>query len=258
MRFPSRDWLPAGTGARPDVRRVIDDAIKEWSQRWIAAQKIRPLRWRSAHDSPAAGAALPAEWTTPGGGVAIDLQQRRRDAVLAAALDADIATVAINERDRQLLDSLTNDMMADLAARIEKALGQSVGSPISDPGVGNAGMALFVDLSGTNGTVLLSVAIPDQLLVRFVKNAIARRSRPPLTGHYAAAIADVRLVIEATLGHASIPLGDLRALARGDVIILDRPLADPVDLALARSGTVVARGRLGGAQDRRTLTLSSD
>lgn len=64
----------------------------------------------------------------------------------------------------------------------------------------------------------------------------------------------VEVVCEAVLGTGTITIGQLGAVAKGDVIPLDRSPADPVDIRL--NGKVIARGEIVTVDNRFAVRLT--
>ena len=64
----------------------------------------------------------------------------------------------------------------------------------------------------------------------------------------------VEVVCEAVLGTGTITIGQLSAVAKGDVIPLDRSPADPVDIRL--NGKVIARGEIVTVDNRFAVRLT--
>ena len=64
----------------------------------------------------------------------------------------------------------------------------------------------------------------------------------------------VEVTCEAVLGSGTITIGTLNAIARGDLILLDRSPSDPVDIRL--NGKVIARGEIVTVNDRFAIRLT--
>lgn len=64
----------------------------------------------------------------------------------------------------------------------------------------------------------------------------------------------VEVTCEAVLGSGDITIGKLNALAKGDVIALDRSPADPVDIRV--NGKTIARGEIVTVDDKFAIRLT--
>lgn len=67
-------------------------------------------------------------------------------------------------------------------------------------------------------------------------------------------IAQVRVRVTATLGHTTLSVAELAALADGSVLSLDRGVDEPLDLLL--DGQVIARGTLVAVDDQFGLRIT--
>jgi len=72
--------------------------------------------------------------------------------------------------------------------------------------------------------------------------------RPAMLGERLDLIEHVKVKVAVTLGGAEMPLGELFALATGDVVTLDRDVDAPVDVRL--HGKLIARGNLVAVGDK--------
>lgn len=260
MTGAARDWLPIEVVAGEAVRSVLDAAARDWgsaffTRRRFAVDRIKPV---------AASARAPTEgpgWRRYSANVSISVQRLTASQLVARALDADLGAVAVSDQDRLLLDSFERKLFAELAARIEAKLGstgQAYDGPreVADP-FGPEGGAVAV-LTEDNGARLMSLALPGRVLLPLCKRSIppSSRSRSRLKSP-AAALAPTQVVLEATLGSAEVALADLRDLAPGDVLVLNRALDAPADIRLKDAQTVIARARMIEVDGQMALSLQA-
>ncbi len=64
----------------------------------------------------------------------------------------------------------------------------------------------------------------------------------------------VEIGCEAVLGSGSITIGRLNAMAKGDLLTLDRSPADPVDIRV--NGKTIARGEIVTVDDRFAIRVT--
>lgn len=64
----------------------------------------------------------------------------------------------------------------------------------------------------------------------------------------------VEIGCEAVLGSGTITIGRLNAMAKGDVLTLDRSPADPVDIKV--NGKTIARGEIVTVDDRFAIRVT--
>lgn len=254
MSGEARDWLPAGALDTPAVRRAFEDAVAGWSKRWFPAARPAAAGF-AAHR---AGAPLPAtSWHGYGTATALAADPVR---LAGLALGASPAGLVLSEVDRDILGRFAGRIAADLASALDQAIGRSppaegesgvvVENPLPDGGF------LFAIAEG-GGEPVVHAAVPPVAMVPFRKSLLrgARRPRPALARlGRAAGATPVR--IEAQLGAAVLALGDLAALAPGDVLILDRTIEQGAALALQRSRRPFARAAIAECGAALSLALS--
>ena len=102
----------------------------------------------------------------------------------------------------------------------------------------------------------LDVAVPPSIALPWIgKSAGSMTPNKAPLASAKAAIRPSELVLSAELGKVSIRLEDLRHLAMGDVLTLDRKLTDSLQLN-TRSGAYVSDARLGCLDGSRALVLT--
>lgn len=79
------------------------------------------------------------------------------------------------------------------------------------------------------------------------ETVVVEKMRTQLVDH-------VEVVCEAILGSGTITIGRLNALAKGDLVTLDRTPADPVDIRV--NGKTIARGELVTVGDNFAVRLT--
>jgi len=162
---------------------------------------------------------------------------------------------AETDRDAALLRGFDRRMLEDLAARVEAAL--AVGAPEDGAAAGASppgADCLCAMVAEADGAEALRLAIPKAPVIAFRKAAVAAppRRSPPAPRRKALAAAPIR--VEARLGSARLSLEELRSLAPGDVLLLERRLDEPAELFAAGDARAFAAGRLDAAE-RLTLII---
>jgi hypothetical protein len=260
VSFNVRDWLPVEALAGTGVRAAVADAVGAWSAAWFPRQAylVASLKPVAAGSAPIAAYS---DWRVYRAAAAIACPHGTGAALVAAALDAKPGQGAATGADRELLAGFESRLLADLALKLEQALG--IAGTFQDPPraashpYGPLG-GLAIGLTDEAGANPLALALPLPALVPFVKNAMPPAPvRRPAPSPLAPALGATRVALEATLGEAELAFGDLRALAPGDVLLLDTSLGQPAALALRGRPVPVARGSLGEQAGRLTLTLQA-
>jgi len=229
-------WLPpAPTGA---VERLIAMLADSWAAEWIDA----PARCRVSDADPSAdgasiwhGAATAAVGMDPA--QALELGQ----AIVADAGDPE------NPRDRDILEKLGEAAMAKLAAALVKATEADGAEKLCRPDANNT----LYRLSGGHGWTA-HISLGDLSAVRLRQHGAGRLHRPAL-GQMSRAFASERVRLGCHLGKAELFAGDLAALTKGDLIVLDRGTAD--DLPITIDGAAAATGKASVAAEAEGLVV---
>lgn len=244
MRESLRDWLPAEAAERSAVRAPIEEVVAQWSSHWVARGELSLSHWALA-----AEARADAAWRDCGGGLQVNCSTRAAARLAGLALDARPEQDELNDRDRKLLASLSRRIVDDLAHRVRQRLGaeRDVVSPADR-------RITAVVSEGVDAILQLSIPVP--LLTGLCRRTLPTPRAPttPLASRLAAA-APTTLRLEATLGAVTLSLAEVRDLAVGDILVLDRTVSEPADLSLSRSEAPVARGTLTETEGHVALIL---
>jgi flagellar motor switch protein FliM len=197
-------------------------------------------------------AASDGEWRLPRTVVAVRCPALGRTRLLSWALDVNVEEHDPTVADQRVLKALFARMLEDLAGELEEALDVPKNREAGD----GDDTVLLVDLADSNGLKLLSFAVPPATIVTLRKAlagapATARGGLTPIL--IAAASAEVTL--DVVVGRAQAGLADVRALAAGDVLVLETPLSG--DVQLVAPGGAVAVAQLVEHEGRRSLALQS-
>lgn len=234
-----RSWLPDDTRVPPDLDQQIRDCIGSWSGQWFvgAAPPVAPLRRRVmtkgfAWRSLACGMMLGILTVTPVG------------ARVMGVVDRDRA-----EDDRHLLDALAEECLGDLRrrlAQVAEVKGDEDWHMVTVPG-------RHVAIVGDDSAPLLAVALSDPLFATRVRQALPTIA-PPSLGSGRQALALTPAIVSAVVGRSAITVAELKALATGDVVILDRPLDHPLPFTI--NGVPVARGACSIVETAGSISLT--
>ncbi|WP_322966400.1 FliM/FliN family flagellar motor switch protein [Sphingomonas fuzhouensis] len=225
MTPDARPWLPADTVPPASLRALLAESIEPWSTRWFAGEPLRlsSLRRDGRGDW---------SWRSLEAGLMLGTTADTMVQVGARMLGVEAKDRAAP--DRALLEEVAEDCLGDLRARLVQAVAMA---PTAEwrPVVRAPG---WVATIGTP-PLHLGLALTDALFAALVLRVLPPAPALPL-GSGAAALAAIEVAVSAAVGRAELSVADLRALEIGDVIILDRPLAAPVPLAV--DGHPLSRG----------------
>ena len=250
-------WLPPEAAIGEPVRTKVREAVDRWSEHWFSKSSVR-LSDLEPITAARAARTDPDDWR--GGRGAISVKRAGMAwRLLNLALDVRLELLRLTERDRKLLDAFERTVVEDLVLKVEQALGAMPVPAEADSHPGNPYGRLggvMASLTDDAGMALLSLAIPlETLLPLCVPIAPGRLTRDEQLGSLTGALATTAITVEANLGEATVRLEDLRALAPGDVLILDRAIDEGLEITLAGSRHVLARAKLTDADGRLALRL---
>jgi flagellar motor switch/type III secretory pathway protein FliN len=257
MSGEARDWLPVAALDAPAVRRALGDAVEFWSDRWFPGVRLAAAGFEVRR----AGAPLPAPgWRRYGTAAALAGTGVEQLRLAGLALGNRPESLVLSEVDRDIIGRFTTRIFADLAGALDRAIGRDPPAgeteTLADDPLPDGGLAFAV--ADGAGAPVLHGAVPLAALVPFRKSLLAGARRPrPALARLGRAIGTTPVRVEARLGAAAIALGELAALAPGDVLILDRSIEQGASLALPHSGRSIARAAIAERGSEISLTLSS-
>lgn len=255
-----KDWLPIDVASRAPVRDAVNGVVRGWSQDWFADHGLQASRFRASAD----GMRLRSEaegWRTYAGALAIAASPPAVSKLASWALDAPLASLELTGPDGAVVDGLEHAMLDDLSARIEILLGLPARDRADSAPAGrlfNNAQSVEIAVTDESGALVLSLALPFETMLALCKASLPPRIKGPATlDGLLSALASTPVGIEATFGEAEVGMVELRKLAVGDVLVLDRPLEAGVRFDLPGSDDPFAVAHLGEAEGRLTLTLQS-
>lgn len=244
-----RAWLPPEAFADAAVDRRLSEAVEQWSLKWFADRTVRRLGGE-------ARGALPGDPQVHSleDGLAVAVDGDARTAIAGAMLDAAIDLKKAKPADRRLFDRLSAACLEDLRSRLAQAfkLGPDArwraGDRTDGFEPGSARAFAFDDAHEP----LLVLFVTRELEVTSIKSALRSPAPPTPLQPLAAGLAAQQVDMSALLGRCDLTVAELAGLTRGDVLVLDRALDLPLDLALNGQ---VRRGQCTVEQDGDQLRL---
>ena len=260
MNSEPLEWLPLDVSLRPGVRSRVDQAVLKWSQTWISKRRLKVCTWTTAVSQPR-GDQDGAGWQRYTSGLAISASRRARTRLLDWGLDIQLDELALTETDRQLIEQIERRMLEGLVGDVEQSLsvtaeGGAAQTLVTEPFAGQGGA--IIGLTDSGSSALLTLAVPFAVLLPLcLEDLPPPRPRPEPLSSRAYSVGSTRLSIEAGLGQAEMTLKDLRNLAVGDVLVLDKALDEPAELSLAGTEALLAQASIADQAGQMTLTLES-
>ena len=243
-------WLPESALDDPSLAEAVSPSLAEFSVNWFTSGMLRAGgRWR--REEPGFPSASNRVQTAASGHrllVADCAPTELASALLGRVIsERELRTSA----DHSVVDALCNAALNDLGARLSKALGDRPGEYILRPGEDRWTMALAIVDSEPFAWVEASASLLVALRQRSIsKQRRGARPDPPLSSLRSQAI-----VMTAILGHGRAALSDLQQLATGDVIPLDKPVGEALDLALNDHKVGAKAGQLTESGTHLNLTI---
>ncbi len=198
-------------------------------------------------------------WQSHGAAVATRYPRSTAARVVERALGVRFEGLTLTAADRHVISALSLRIAADLARSIETSIGlerddvAASHASDTDPWGPLGGVTVMVgDVRGP----LLCAAVPLETVAAICKSGLGppRRSAAPLADPRKA-IGSTLVRVDATLGRAHLKLAELRALAPGDIVVLDSGVDGGIELTLSDADTSVAHAKLSEHQGRLALTL---
>jgi flagellar motor switch/type III secretory pathway protein FliN len=222
-----RGWLPATALFGP----ALDAAVLWLSDQWLADWCIDPEPLIAGASGDDAGSASAA----PGNCVDIDPDAARN---LGRAISGIAATAATSTADRHLLEQLGKRAADDLARRL----------------TGNGSLAVSQQECSFHRVIVacerhgfrLDIRLNPESAIRLRRNHAAPvNAKPDIDKNaMAAALTAQSVKVAARVGACALSLEALRELGVGDTVLLQKPIAAPVDLVVDGQVVVASAGPL--------------
>ncbi len=240
----ARAWLPDNALALERVRTALDPALADWAARWLGAAArilLDSVETRDVTPDPGAVRIAGAD-----DGLAVLVSMPGKRLLFEAACAVDLAAVALGPNDHALIEAMTREIAEDLVATLGA---NESGGKIADDACLPLGLTL-------NGRAVLTIEAPRSWLAGKVRALVPPvRTRSPRLERRRAAIGHSPVPIDAILGCGALNLAELHSLAPGDVVLLDRAVAQGVALVVGGSSRSIAQGALGRDGVRPTICL---
>ena len=248
----AQDWLPAEASERGAVRAAVETVIAGWASHWFGRGDLRLFEWALAERGRPVD---PAAWRPCGPGLEVCCPVRAANRLAGLALDARLEGMDLGERDRLLVSAFARRIVDDLVERLRRLF---VGDTETVQTVARPDDRRITASIADGSDVLISLSVSTALLLGLTRRTLPA---PPVAARIAgdrlSALGHSAVRLEVTLGTATLSLAEAKGLACGDVLVLDRRLADPAELSLASSADVVARGVLTEDDGRLALVLQT-
>lgn len=228
----SRDyqcWLPESALRASGLDARIGEAVGVWSAKWLPGARWRTQGSLAAIEPPAAEVMVAA-----GDDLALAIAGGARTALAGALLDRDIAWDALTAEDAVLIEGLVRASIEDLAHRIAQVFRLPPDLRWQDIAPADLAMARprGCAIAGEQRRAPLHLLVASDLMIEHARRAVLPAPRTvPLTA-IDTALGRQAVALGARIGRCSLSFGEVAQLAIGDVLILDRAVAAPLELAI--------------------------
>lgn len=239
-----REWLPSGALADDALVARFDTAIAAWSARWFADSGLKRAGRVQVSATPT------GNWVHLGRGVWIDGEPSL--SLGWRALGYDGGRPKANLADERILVAYAGRIARDLAATLAEVLGITEDADDAVPSTG-----LLIRLGDRRPGRMSQLLIAKSALVAPRKALCPESQRSSgQTRALSEVLGSVPITFEASLGTARASALDLRDIAPGDVIVLQRAAKDPVLLRTSGTGAVIGGAKLVLGEDGYLLKAS--
>jgi flagellar motor switch protein FliN/FliY len=212
--------------------------MKEGARSWlgkleaeIARELGQPVALAAQGDAPEASRSLVDRIEVPGARLTLAV-----DSEDAAGFLAEARVIEAGQADAEMVRELWSGIVASVAARLGGKAGPA--APLAEPAGDPCALCL--------GSAVLRMAIDVEAAESEAEETVPVRAAAGSMGSRPAGNFDLLLEVEldasVRFGSRELELKDLLELGPGDVVELDRNVADPVDLIVG--DRIVARGEV--------------
>lgn len=225
-----RPWLP-GVAIERGARDVpLRQAVADWSSKWFARQPATQA------GDPAVTSAL--DWRGSGVWELVD------GLMVVPAADADQAMIALlfgprddgatpAATDQAVLQAVVDACSADLRSRLATAFRLPADAAWRPASTSADAIRRWVwRIETGRGAGVLRVAADEALIARLIRAVLPPTAAERPLATLATALAGQPVDVSALVGRCRLTTAELGDLAQGDVVVLDRMLGGPVDLAV--------------------------
>jgi flagellar motor switch/type III secretory pathway protein FliN len=240
-----RDWLPVNAITAPSFTAIFGPAIDVWAQRWFGGERL------ALRDAQLAGVKRSSKLAVGScrhltDDICVSWNEDAQAALAQLALDVRHDMPKLTADDQKLIDSFVTRIFHDLAGELSKLIGSDAALRADEtvtPFTTEAGVDLHIASSDDQVAFILAIAAPA--LFRLRKSQCSRYIPDKLAPSPVINIlGSAPVAFRAKLGKADMSALDLHDMAEGDVVVLNRAVAEPLELVSELSGRLLFKARL--------------
>ena len=233
----AQPWLPAGAVFSSASRSRLKEVVAGWSSDWFATRDMSVGKSGLATVADDGG-RLRRSFETAFARVEVFDPTHR---LTGWALDAPVDQLALSDADRDLIQAFEQAMFDDLSGRVTRLVQQAGKVGEAEPNA--TAIDLWVETEDAHDLIL--IRIPRSAMITLSKSLLPAASiRPPIEGRLQTLFGSNPVGVRAGLGWTQTPVSDLRRLAIGDVLVLDRRVTQDALVYMQDSNAPIATATL--------------
>ncbi|MFC5373283.1 FliM/FliN family flagellar motor switch protein [Brevundimonas faecalis] len=212
----AQPWVPGDACLSPRTTDLLNEALATWSERWFKAGRFEIERGGQERAAPRPRTKrIDARWGW------IETAETSHS-LAALALDAPLDELEISAQDQAAIDTLEEAMLKDLTTKLGLRLPE-----------GRDETVVRFSIQDDHGRKPMSIIVRrDALIGLLFKTLPAPRPVPPLATTRRHALTSTPVSLRAVIGAVSLRLEEAADLKIGDVVMLDRLVADAARLGV--------------------------
>jgi flagellar motor switch/type III secretory pathway protein FliN len=240
-----RDWLPVDAITGPSFTAIFGPIVDAWAERWFGGSRV-VLHDVQPREPKPSFKPMTGPWRYLTDDICVSCDGDMQAALAGLALDVRQDMPKLSADDHMLIGDFALRMFEDLARSLSQSLDIEAdlrGGEAVRPFADEATLDLFIADDDKRTAFIVAIAAPalfrlrKRQCARFIPEKLAALSITDILG-------GVSVGFEARLGRANMSARDLHDIAEGDVVVLDRPLASPLELFGETSGRLLFKAML--------------
>jgi len=230
MTIAARPWLPANAVRDNALAGALSAHAETWGARWFYVSKRASVRMNEVKGRVALAADCEC-WKHPTVGIMLALGPNAHIPIAGAMLGIDPGAHKLTAQDHALIRRLAMASAQDYLCSAAEVLGFESGAASTASREAQSGFRFALSLGAASQ--VLELYLDDRAAIAARRTILGSAPTPkgPLASRKDA-IGRQPISVGAMIGTGKLGLGELRTLACGDVLVLDRGPGDAMALAV--------------------------
>lgn len=230
MTTAARAWLPANAVRDNALAGALTAHAERWGARWFSAPKPTAVRMNEVKARTGIAGDCVC-WKHPTAEVLLSMGPSAHVPIAAAMLGIDLGAHKLTAHDHALLRRLATPCAEDYMRGAAHAFGMESGAVTTTSREAQPGFRFALSLGAASQVLELHIDGRAAVVARHAIIDPAPPSRRPLASRKDA-VGRQPIRLGAMIGTGKLDLGELRELACGDVLVLDKGPGDAMALAI--------------------------